>query len=1014
MIGSNCSLDIADVALKNPPEAPVFMDPVQNVGALSSWLRPATSVARRSKFFARMHKATNDKIKMRNLLMADYEEMLHELGQMPAESKKRLNAVFEYLRLSRTAIRDTGRNFSIKTSEIRREGADGIERRVAPALSKPGQTLKLDANETRMLHEVREYLDSRYTLNAKSQLAALGYNGEYSRQGIEREIEDDGFRDELLRLFDAIESQRLTSYIPFMRSGDTRIMVYGPDGTIDSGAFFMLDSMQWLKELVGPKAAKLIPDPRVDAKIAEIQKKYPASEGYKVVVSRRAADMSERLSIDDLSSLDKLLSLMDANAGKIIKNYFDRTMGGMFSNETVGSLSAENAEQVARGVIAGLPQSVRSVLMEDLISSFMKQSRDIPGYDTNFTDRLLDYNRIVASTVSHRMYREEYSEAYEDLKRNVGEAERNYAEGWDEYVDTPEHTMWRALRTIGFFNSMWASVASSSVNAMSVWTVTAPQMTIMKGSAGLDIYKMSAQVIAGFRGQVGYGMHVDPYAIPGLKDDERDALVLANKRGTVRAQMNPELMGVETEIMASRGGGIKQAASRYFQYGSSVISVTEEMNKAAAFIVAYRYAKDPKALKNWKEAYGKNERAKIIIEEGSSPFDVAEFMVETATFMGGQIEKPPVMRGAGGVILQFSQYALQTMFLLSENLRKQGPRGKVAAMFTIMTMWTVAGLMFAIPFGDDAINIFQWIYNKFSGEKMDFRTEAQMQLAEMFGGDEDARRDAEAIFRGPSRSLLGLNISERIGFTSMIPEFEDGLGIVPAISTSVLKIQEYLDRRASGVQPIGAYVAAASPFIGKGPTDLLKGFVQYPLEGVRTRYGTLVKPAEEMDFLTEQLPRGTGFQSADIARRQQAKQAGSEITKATQGAERKNTLILGKLLADAVKADNAGQTAKAEKIRAQFDAEMQRIVDRFQKDIEAGNMAKAIKPPSSQTLREAMMAELYPGMKLDNVGRLKREAYIDAYRDIMVEEDEDDLIPEEEEEEFVAEEEGGIDPAFPQ
>jgi hypothetical protein len=957
-----------------------------------------------------MHKATNDKIKMRNLLMADYEEMLHELGQMPAESKKRLNAVFEYLRLSRTAIRDTGRNFSIKTSEIRREGADGIERRVAPALSKPGQTLKLDANETRMLHEVREYLDSRYTLNAKSQLAALGYNGEYSRQGIEREVEDDGFRDELLRLFDAIESQRLTSYIPFMRSGDTRIMVYGPDGTIDSGAFFMLDSMQWLKELVGPKAAKLIPDPRVDAKIAEIQKKYPASEGYKVVVSRRAADMNERLSIDDLSSLDKLLSLMDANAGKIIKNYFDRTMGGMFSNETVGSLSAENAEQVARGVIAGLPQSVRSVLMEDLISSFMKQSRDIPGYDTNFTDRLLDYNRIVASTVSHRMYREEYSEAYEDLKRNVGEAERNYAEGWDEYVDTPEHTMWRALRTIGFFNSMWASVASSSVNAMSVWTVTAPQMTIMKGSAGLDIYKMSAQVIAGFRGQVGYGMHVDPNAIPGLTDEERDALVLANKRGTVRAQMNPELMGVETEIMASRGAGIKQAASRYFQYGSSVISVTEEMNKAAAFIVAYRYAKDPKALKNWNEAYGKNERAKIIIEEGSSPFDIAEFMVETATFMGGQIEKPPVMRGAGGVILQFSQYALQTMFLLSENLRKQGPRGKVAAMFTIMTMWTVAGLMFAIPFGDDAINIFQWIYNKFSGEKMDFRTEAQMQLAEMFGGDEDARRDAEAIFRGPSRSLLGLNISERIGFTSMIPEFEDGLGIVPAISTSVLKIQEYLDRRASGVQPIGAYVAAASPFIGKGPTDLLKGFVQYPLEGVRTRYGTLVKPAEEMDFFTEQLPRGTGFQSADIARRQQAKQAAKEITESTRTAERNNTLRLGKLLADTIKAENAGQTAKAEKIRAEFDVELQRIVDKFQKDIEAGNYDGAVKPPTSQTLKSAMMAELYPGMKLDRVGKLKEQAVIDVYRGIMVEEDEDDLIPDEEEEE----EEGDIEAAFPQ
>lgn len=997
MIGSNCSLDIADVALDNIPEAPVFMDPVQNIGALSSWIRPATAVARKSKFFARMHKATNDKIKMRNLLMADYEGMLHELNQLPKESKRKINAVAEYLRLSKTPVRDTGRNFSLKTRELWRKGADGIERRVAPELSKPGEILRLDANETRMLHEMREYLDSRYTLNAKSQLAALGYNGEYSRKGIEREVEDEGFRDELLRLFDAIESQRLTSYIPFMRSGDTRIMVYGPDGTIDSGAFFMLDSMQWLKELVGPKIAKTIPDPGVNKKIAEIQKKYPASEGYKVVVSRKAADANERLSIDDLSSLDKLLNLMDANAGKIIKNYFDRTMGGMFSQETVGGLSAANAEQVARGVIAGLPQSVRSVLMEDLISSFMKQSRDIPGYDTNFTDRLLDYNRIVASTVSHRMYREEYSEAFDDLKRNVSETERNYAEGWDEYVDSPEHGMWRALRTIGFFNSMWGSVASSTVNAMSVWTVTAPQMTIMKGSAGLDIYKMSAQVIAGFRGQIGYGMHVDPYAIPGLTDEERESLVLANKRGTVRAQMNPELMGVETEIMASRGGGIKQAAQRYFQYGSSVISVTEEMNKAAAFIVAYRYAKDPKALKNWQEAYKDNERAKIIMKEGSDPFDVAEFMVETATFMGGQIEKPPVMRGAGGVLLQFSQYALQTMFMLSENLRKQGPRGKVAAMFTIMTMWTVAGLLFAIPFGDDAINIFQWLYNKYNGSKLDMRTEAQLMLAEMFGGGEDARRDAEAIFRGPSRAL-GLNISERIGFTSIVPEFEDGLSIVPAISTSVLKISEYLDRRASGVQPIGAYVAAVSPFIGKGPSDLLKGFVQYPMEGVRTRYGTLVKPAEEMSFFEEQLPRGTGFQSTDIARRQQAKQAAKNINESTRDAERRNTLRLGKMLADITKAENAGQTAKAEKIRTEFESQLQVIVDKFQEDIEAGKMEDAIKPPTSQTLKSAMMAELYPGMKLDRVGKLKQQAVIDVYRGIMVEEDEDDLIPDDEEE----------------
>ena len=995
MIGSNCSLDMADVALKNPPEAPVYMDPVQNIGSTASWLRPATAVARHSKFFARMHKASNDKMKMREYFMAEHEGMLHELNHMPQESKDRLNSVFEYLRLSKTPVRDTGRNFSIKTRELRQEGADGIERAVRPELSKPGQVLKLNAEETQMLHDVRNYLESRYTLNAKSILSALGYNGVYSRDGIMQEALDEDYRDELLRLYEAIESQRLTSYIPFMRSGDTRIMVYGPDGTIDTGAFYMLDSMQWLKDMVGPAIAKKIPEPNIDKKIAEIQKRYPSSEGYKVVVSRRAADVNDRLTIDDLTGLDKLMNLMDAKSGAIIKDYFDRTMGGMFSDQTIKDVSAADAAKIAQGVIADLPKSVRSVLMQDLTAGFMKQSRNIPGYDTNFTDRLLDYNRIVASTVSHRMYREEYASAFDDLKRNVGEPERKYAEGWDAYVDTPEHVMWRALRTVGFFNSMWGSTASSAVNAMSVWTVTAPQMTIMKGSAGLDIYKTAIQVMGGFRGQVGYGLHVDPNSIPGITDDEREALILANKRGTVRAQINPELMGVETGLMMSRGGKIKRSATRYIQYGASVISVTEEMNKAAAFIVAYRYAKDPKALKNWKEAYKDNERAKIIMEEGSSPYDVAEFMVETATFMGGQIEKPPIMRGAGGVILQFSQYPIQVMYMLSENLRRQGPRGKIAAMFTIMTMWTVAGLMFAIPFGDDAINFFQWIWNLTAKNKYDFRTEGQQLLADMFGDDENGRRNAEIILRGPSRAVFGVNFGERVGFTSLVPEFETGVGIVPALSTSVLKIKEYLDRRNSGVQPIGAYVAAVSPFIGKGPSDILKGAVQYPAEGVRTRYGDVIVGAEDVTF-PESLKRSLGFQSADIARTMQARQAGKTINEATRGVERRNTLILGKLLADSIKARDAGNEAKAVELEKEFEQKMEEIGAKFEEEVNAGRMDKAASPPDRQTLQNAIMAELYPGIKLDRVGKLKRQAYIDAVRDIMVEDQENNPYLQEE------------------
>jgi hypothetical protein len=275
-------------------------------------------------------------------------------------------------------------------------------------------------------------------------------------------------------------------------------------------------------------------------------------------------------------------------------------------------------------------------------------------------------------------------------------------------------------------------------------------------------------------------------------------------------------------------------------------------------------------------------------------------------------------------------------------------------------------------------------------------------LAEMFGNGEEGRRDAEMLLKGPTRELLKLNIGERVGFVALVPEFESGFAIAPAISTTVGKIQEYINRRASGVQPVAANVALLSPFIGKGPTDLLKGFVQYPIEGYRTQYGKLVIKPEEMDFFTEQLPRAGGAQSAKIAREMQARQAAKLVIESTRNAERNNTIRLGKMLADATKAEDAGQTAKAEKIRAEFEKQLTLIADEYRKQIESGNPEDAIKPPTEQTLKSALMSELYPGMQLDKVGKLKRQAVEDIYETIRVEDDEEE------------EEEGEFDLAFPE
>lgn len=997
------------------PPTPPSVDAISNIGMIGSFLTPASALARVNKYFRVMFDNMNDKLAFRNLLMSRPEKLFGEITRMPQESKDKLNQVMEYLRLSATPIKEKPDQFSIKTEKLFRD-----DKYVAPALSKPGDTLKLNKEETAILYQIRDYLDETYTLNAQSILQAVGYNGVYSLEGIQSLPTDTAKeisrRDSLLRLYNAIESQRVTSYIPFMRDGDVRVIVKqkvtGADGKekTDLAAFYMLNSNQWLREIVGPSLGRAVPDNAFNKRLAEIKKKYPESQGYTVVDTRLAGNINDKLQLEDLGTLDKLVSLMNANSGKSIKDYFDNTMAGLIDTGELDEYSKAYAEKLAKGYISEWPDQIRDILMKQIAANFMKQSQNIPGYDTNLIDNLFDYNRIVATTISHRRYQSDYSKAKDEMVRNhaPGSSALRYALAWDQSADTPEHVIWRGARAVGFYNAMWGSFSSSMVNAMSMWTVVAPQMYVMSKGASKDMYKNSVKMIGAMSLDKNIGAYINVDKIRGLSPDDREALNWAYKTGTVRAQINPDLMGMNAGLLKTKGGKIGESMKRYFDIGASVVSMTEEMNKVAAFLTAYKYAQDPKALSNWKKAFANNERAKAIMEAGSDPRAVAAFMTETTTFIGGQIENAPIMRGVGGVAFQFAQYPLQMAFLMYQNFAKMGPRGKQAGLFTLLTMFSVSGLLFAIPFGDDAINIFEWLTEKVTGKKRDFRAETQQMLVDLFGDGPEAQRNAEALLYGPFRALLGLNIGERIGFSSMLPELNNPITAIPALSGTLGKFEEYKNRKPD--QPIGAYTALLSPVMGKGVTDVMKGLVVFPNEGYRTQFGSNIKSPDEITA-GMQFARTLGIQSADIARAVRAKRVGEEINTSTANAERNNTRRLGKMLADAIRLERKGDIAAADKLREEFQSEVQGITERFQKDIESGNMADGVKPPSSEALREAVMFDLFPETRINNYGKFKREAAREA-RDVILlsgEEDFPDLMEDEEEEE-----EGGTEPAFPE
>ena len=109
-----------------------------------------------------------------------------------------------------------------------------------------------------------------------------------------------------------------------------------------------------------------------------------------------------------------------------------------------------------------------------------------------------------------------------------------------------------------------------------------------------------------------------------------------------------------------------------------------------------------------------------------------------------------------------------------------------------------------------------------------------------------------------------------------------------------------------------------------------------------------------------------------------------------------------------IESPNLGWQSFFAALEMEFDKEIQKISKEYGAELQKGNMEDAIKPPSDQTLKNAMMAELYPGMKLDRVGKLKRPAYEEIYKTIKVEDEEG------QNEDGEYEVEGGTEAALPQ
>lgn len=978
-----------------PPDRPMY-----RLGKLWTYIVQATAVAGRDRAFARVFGAVMGQHHMETTLIKDGGEKLDSVLRLGDKQAKVFNAMAEYLTLAGKRPKRIGKTLVLRTEpvsvteDVKQE--DGsikqVKRVLTPELSKPGDVLEADAATTQAIYDALKYGDERWMALHGSLARVNGYTGDFTRAGIDKALAEAKRPREKLRaeiaqaMFEAAEEGKRKAYFPLMRYGDTAIIVKPKAGAAsnkmggfpsvkDGGVFFVQSEGPVSGLFSGQSSVR----PRVQKRIAELKARFGDQYTYEHKYLQTAKDV-EAL---DLPMIDRLMTATNLRDAKQAAEAYKDAL----------NLKTPEYEAALKELARALPGAAKKQALDKMKAGLLREREAVPGYETDFRRALMDYNRSSAGIISRRIYRQPLEEAKVSVFGGVDDdgvkstaqshpSVQKFARRYLDYLDAPEHAAWRTGRWLGFYMNIFGSFGSAAVNGISTATITVPQIAAWSPAGAAGVVPAFRRVVQGLSwGPTGFT--IDPTKITGMTPDEAAAVKAAAQAGTLAPALGLEFQGTDVGSNIPGGPLLNKTLRKYSDIGSSLFNVVEQINRYTAFIASYRAAQNPAARKRFERQYAKNERVQDIKRtEGLTPASIARFMVEQTQFIGGQFDRPSILRGPGGVALQFKTFPVNYTRVLIENLTRQGPQGKFAAGLMLLGLYSFAGLL-GLPFGQDALDIVDIANKAMGGEDDDLEAAMRGFIADIYGGKRkegemdavyEKRRDralvaAEVWMRGPSREFLGFEGGTRFGVGEVGPEMGDIVQAVPLLAGTIGRVQEGLKRRASG-QDVGAAVAIASPLVGKGMADAARGLIQYPAEGFQTQRGRMVVDPEDITY-GQMAMKAIGFQPAEMARKTERDFAvRRELTGDVQ--VRTNRISeLGNLYSQAIKAQEAGNDEKAERLLDRMTARLE-VFAREHAD------GRGPAPPNRTAIRARAMENLDPERRARRGPKERRQDALDV------------------------------------
>ena len=817
----------------------------------------------------RYYNAMRFKDEAAHALQADYRAYANgdgTFGRLPKTSQDKVLAGMELLRLDNRDLEDDGRSVV-----LRNENHD------LARLSKPGESVVLNPTEAKALFGLKRMFAKQWGDLIDATARKLGWDGPLDtgemRRAAEKETTRAGKRnlEHIADLVEAMRSQERAGYIPLMRFGDHYVAVKAKPG-VDKESLGGFPRVEWYQRVETERPWQHIFG----------QFKRTANEGTSAEVEKAIAGLSALgkfgqfefkdgkwqspthvIEHGQISTKPEDLRRMNIPAiEKLMQALEHRTEGG------------EKAWQ-RNEAYQKLMDEIRDQLYEELKAGFKKRSFTVPGYDPDMRRAIGSYNFWISHHIAGMQHDDTIQRARDLVLSHPNKNVREFWKNWDAYQDKRPGFLERganALKNMAFYWTL-AGVPAVAVHiAMHgpLVGLSTLKVGIPAGEAATALGYAMRDVTSRMRADTVKGLNYGDIEKIGRTAPEKAFLGQIGKEGLLHSRLTDEIGKVKFGE-ADWARGFRHGWNRVSDVLSSSVSAADQLTRIPMALAAFRLAERPGGVERFEKAWGDDENFKAAIRQyGRTPEAVGRFMVSEGAFDYGKRNMPEIGRGAiGGLLWQFHNFQTRALAKMIQLSGRMGPEGRKSAALMTASLAALTGAS-GIWFTQDIENLYDRVHRLVTGIDPDTKDKIRDWLENDAGW---GRMGADMVLRGPISSILGVDLTSRLGFGDPItreiqdygtgtPKWQQILDMLPAFSVASRAVQG-AEQRLKSHQGLPAAAAAAAPGFVRNP---LLGLGVWPQEGVRSQAkGHVIVPRGEITG-ADQLRKALGWTPLDVTR----------------------------------------------------------------------------------------------------------------------------------------------------